>query len=126
MLNLTAEDCLEPLLKDVLPDDVAMYGARVKLHGLKGRADLNRVVGRCGQYNASKERYEVFLPLHVQVEPILIRPLNLLIAPKVSADILSKEIFSPWYVLYFHVEGEEYAVTGWARHGQDSKCARLG
>ena len=93
MLNLTAEDCLEPLLKDVLPDDVAMYGARVKLHGLKGRADLNRVVGRCGQYNASKERYEVFLPLHVQVEPILIRPLNLLIAPKVSADFCRKKSF---------------------------------
>ena len=94
ILDMTAEDCLEPHLKDVLPDDVRMYGERVMLHGLKGRADLNGAVGRCGQYNASKERYEVFLPLHWQIDPILIKPSNLLIAPKVSAEILSKEIFS--------------------------------
>ena len=64
-------------LPPIIADDVRA-GARVRIHGLKGRPELNDRVGNSLAFVETKERWVVFIPPR---ERVLVRPANLLCEP---------------------------------------------
>ena len=85
--DLTFEDFAKPPIDSVRPNDESnVLGIRVKLHGLKGRQDLNGTTARCGYWQKEKERYQIFIPPYEKGgnTSMYIKPSNLLVAKPFS------------------------------------------
>ena len=64
IIDFSIDDFVQPPCAAVVANDSQnLFGVRVRIHGLKGRKELNGMIGRCGFWLKS-ERYQVFLPVH--------------------------------------------------------------
>lgn len=88
IIDFSVDDFVTPPCASVVANDEKnLFGVRVRIHGLKGRKDLNGVIGRCGVWLKS-ERYEVFLPLYEgeKCSSLSVKAENLQIADPVTVE----------------------------------------